>query len=645
MEAIPMGDEIESTCQAPGFTADGIAESLRDAFFLTNRIGDVIYVGKSLAEMLGTVPDSLVGRNISSLIRQDRLDHFLALRERLLSGEALQVEWEMVREDGFPSYLRLFLAPWRRGEEIVGVAGIAWDMTDNVLGERELERKALLLQLQMDILERLSVAEGITEMLRVIVDSACGAMGMEAGCMASLYPSERGWLVRRIIQARWPLSTSRVALWNELPGRDVAGVMESMEIFALREGEGPQEWTELQNYGSIIVVPILSSPRGAFVLMMASVVEMELQPLEVEFLRGLVSIAGQALKRAELIASLRQSEESYANLADSVREAVALVQSEKVLYANWSMANLMGFDSPDEMVGSMLEDFITADSLEDLRRRLREDDYVPSKARMLLKRRGGQEFITDVEIVRLPYGNRRLFQVMIRGEEDTGSVVTQSQMEFMSRLSHDFRTPLVSVSGFADILERLVEPGEDTRIAECLSGLKRGVTRLNRIVDNMLTLAKAGPTRPAAMADSSQVVREVLEDFTEAARVGGVEVVIPQDLPLVPMSEGDLHEVLQNLLSNAFRAVRGVESPRIVVGYGSSKGYHFFSVEDNGVGIPEEHHESVFKPLFRLVSGDEGSGLGLSIVRQILKASGGDVWLKSAPGMGTTFFFSIPMNP
>jgi PAS domain S-box-containing protein len=642
MDALAKRNEKQPICETPAFTSEVAAESLHDNFFLLDRVGNFIYISPALAEILEISPNWLIGKNVSDLLRQDKQEHFLALRERLLSGEALQIEWEIPRDSADSLYLRIFLAPWRRGEEVVGVVGAAWDITEAVLGERELEKKALLLRLQMDVLERLGKADGVTEMLRVIVDKACEALGMEAGCMASLYNSERGWLIRQIIQTRWPLSAAKVALWRELPGREVAKAMENMQIFSLREGEGPQEWMELQNYKSTLVVPILSSSRGGFALILASMNGREWRSLERDFLQGLVSIAGQALRRAELVGSLRQSEEIYVNLADSVSEAIAIIESEKVIFANQTMSNLMGFTKPSEMVGTMLGDFVFLDSLEDLRVRAKEDDYVPGKMRLRLKRHQGQEFVTNVEITRLPYGNKRVFQVMIKGEGEAGPQDALSQIEFMSRLSHDFRTPLVSVSGFADILDRFLEPEKDSKEEECLGGIKRGVMRLNRIVDNMLTLSRVQPAHEEKWADSSQVLREVLEDFTESIRNGRIDVVIPDGLPSVPISEGDLQEVFQNLLSNAFRAVRGVENPRITVGYEFFKEHHFFSIGDNGVGIPEEHHESVFKPLFRLVSGDEGSGLGLSIVRQILRARSGDVWLTSTPGTGSTFHFSIP---
>lgn len=643
MDAMALGDEMESDSPRGAFTADELIQSLRDSFFLVDRFGSFVYACPLLAEMMGERPENMTGKNLTELLPSGHINHFLMLREKLLSGEPAQFEWELTGENGSPSYMRISLHPWRRGDEMVGAVGLVWDITDAVIGERELEKKALLLRLQMDVLEGLQEAGGITEMLHVIVDRACEALGMDAACLASIYPSERGWLARQIIDTRWPLGQPLIAQWKELPGRALESLLENMEIFSIEEGEGPVEWIAPFQPRLTLVTPMVASPRGAFVLIMISREEREWHQFEREFLRGLVSIGGQALQRAEIVGSLRQSEESYVNLAESVNEAIAIVESGKLVFANRAMAKLMGYVDAGEMKGMSLEDFVLPESLRELRLRSLGKELAPGKVRIHLRRPQGQEFLTDVEITHLPYGSRRAYQVMIKGIEGFENE-GDSDPDFIARLSHDFRTPLVSVTGFADILERLVAEGNNARVEECIDGIKRGVKRLNRMVDNMLVLARTQVVSKDNWGNPSRVIQDVLEDLRQDIREAGVEVVIQDDMPPVLVSESELQEIFQNLLSNALRAVRGVASPRVAVSHEASEDHHVFSIEDNGVGIPEKYHESVFKPLFRLVKGEEGSGLGLSIVRQIVRAHGGDIWVKSSVGVGTAFYFSLPIN-
>ncbi|OFW55546.1 MAG: hypothetical protein A2V52_05665 [Actinobacteria bacterium RBG_19FT_COMBO_54_7] len=641
MDAMALGGERELTSPWEVFTSEDMIDSLKNSFFLVDRFGCFIYACRLFAKMLGESPESIIGKNISELLPNEHLNRFDAWRDKLLSGQSVEFEWELPLDDENPGYIRISLNPLLKDEELVGAVGMVFDITKVVIGERELEKKALLLQLQMDVLESLCETGGITETLREIVDRACEALSMDSGCLASVYPSERGWLARQIINNRWPVIGPDVVQWKEVPGKSLHQLLDNKEIFSLEEGEGPVEWVAPLEAKLALVTPMAASPGGAFVLIMVSSEERQWHGFEREFLQGLVSIGGQALQRAEMSAALRQSEESYMNLAEGIVEAIAIIESETLIYTNQAMAKLMGFEDGSEMKGMSLKDFVTPESLQELRLRSHRRGLAPGKMRIHLRRPAGQELLTDVEITHLAYGHRRAYQVMIKGclerddEDDT-------DFEFMSRLSHDFRTPLVSVNGFADVLQRLVGDHEDAKVEECVQGIKRGVKRLNRMVDNMLTLARADAVSTGGWSNPTRIIQEVVEDLRQFIYEAGVDIVIQPDIPPISVGESDLQEIFQNLLSNAIRAVRGVANPRVAVGYESSGGNHVFNVQDNGVGIPQKYHETIFKPLFRLATGADGSGLGLSIARKILRAHGGDIWIKSASGVGTTFYFSIP---
>lgn len=642
MDSETLGCDKEAVCPKEVFASDEVIESLKNSFFLVDESGRLVYACPILARLLRTSQAGMAGKNIQDLIPAGYAEHFSDMRARLRSGRAIEFEWELTDEKGEPSYVRVSLNPWRKGDKVVGAVGMAFDITEEVMAERELEKKVLLLRMQMDVLESLSETGGITETLREIVDRAADALGMDAACLASIYPSERGWLSRQIIDNKWPMGGPVIAQWKEIPGKSLSELLDHMDIFSLEQGEGPLEWLSLLEPELVIVTPMASSPNGAFVLILASSEARQWHGFEKEFLEGLVSIGSQALQRAEMVGTLRQAEESYMGLAESVSEAIAIVESENVVFVNQAMARLMGVDDPNELKGTRLGDFLLPESLQDVRLRSHRKELGVGKLQVRVRRPGGEEFTTEVEISHLPYGHRRAYQVMIKG--DMGGEDPQD-MEFMSRLSHDFRTPLVSVTGFADLLERLTAGREDEKVEECVQGIKRGINRLSRMVENMLTLARAESVPSESWSDSGRVLQEVIGDLRQFIYETGLEIKVPEKMPEVKMSESELQEVFQNLLSNAIRAVRGVANPRVTVGYEFSGSYHIFSFEDNGVGIPQKYHESVFKPLFRLTSGADGSGLGLSIVRKILRAHGGDIWVKSASGFGTTFYFSIPSEP
>ncbi|MDY6793830.1 MAG: PAS domain S-box protein [Actinomycetota bacterium] len=624
-----------------GAGRDGVAESLRETLFVIDLHGRFVSVPPVLAGLAGIIPEEMVGRSLEDLLPRDRHGTAAIIRERLDVGKEYQADWELTDEDGTPVFLRVHLSPWRKGGEVVGALGMAYDVTDEVGSERELERKALLMRLQMDVLEGLARAEGITEIMRVIVDKSLEALGIEAGCLAALYPSERGWLARQIVQQGWSLGEARVAKWRELSEGDLGRRLDGGEIFALREREGPGEWLEPFISPSILVTPILTSPRGAFVLMLVSNEYREWREMEREFLTGLMSIAERELHRAELLGNLRRWEDGYLELLESASDAIAVMENERIAYANPPMVRLIGFPSPEDVVGLKLENILSISSLEELRERVKGMGLVPRRVRINLLRQG-EEYEAEVEITSIPLASRRAYQLMVKDLKDPVNGDLPVGFDFISRLSHDFRTPLSSVMGYIHYLGKVLEADGRPQVEESLGGLRRGVKRLSRLVDNMLNLAKSRAQPEQGWAYPSQVIGEVLEDLRDVVHDQGVEVVVPGELPCVPVLEGELQEIFQNLITNAVRAVSGVESPKVEVGYRFKGDSHIFSVSDSGVGIPDEHQEDIFLPLFRLVSGDEGSGLGLSIVRQILRVRGGDIWVRSHLGKGTTFYFSIP---
>jgi signal transduction histidine kinase len=118
-------------------------------------------------------------------------------------------------------------------------------------------------------------------------------------------------------------------------------------------------------------------------------------------------------------------------------------------------------------------------------------------------------------------------------------------------------------------------------------------------------------------------------------------VVTCDPLPEVNLEGTLLMQLFQNLIENAVK-YRGKDVPRIHIGAGQERGCDFFSVRDNGVGIPEHQKERIFEPFKRLHGHKiSGSGIGLAICKKIVERAGGRIWVESEPGKGSTFFFTL----
>jgi light-regulated signal transduction histidine kinase (bacteriophytochrome) len=219
--------------------------------------------------------------------------------------------------------------------------------------------------------------------------------------------------------------------------------------------------------------------------------------------------------------------------------------------------------------------------------------------------------------------------------------------EFTCIASHDLQEPLLGISSYCRILledysEKLDEDGR--RRLEALVGL---CERLSRLIRDLLTYSQIGRTQPdGGLADLNEVVRDVLETLGPAVdqRGGAVRGVDP--LPTVVAARVWIGAVFRNLVANGLKFN---ESRQPLVEIGSVAGEPAtLYVRDNGIGIPDHHHETIFAMFRRLHSRSkyEGTGAGLTFVRKIVDAHGGRVWLESRPGAGSTFYFTLgPHKP
>lgn len=226
------------------------------------------------------------------------------------------------------------------------------------------------------------------------------------------------------------------------------------------------------------------------------------------------------------------------------------------------------------------------------------------------------------------------------------AAVNRELEAFAYSVSHDLRAPLRAISGFSQLLledyvENLDEKGKDY-----LGRINSQVGHMEQLISDLLQLARV--TRADMnwqRVDLSELAREIIEDLCESGPDRGAEVLISDSLK----AEGDpvlLRQCLENLLSNAWKFTVKVRHAKIKVDSLEIEGQRTFFVEDNGVGFDMKYADNIFVPFQRLHSMEEyeGTGIGLSTVQRIVLRHGGRIWCDSAPGAGTTFFFTLGQN-
>jgi PAS domain S-box-containing protein len=216
--------------------------------------------------------------------------------------------------------------------------------------------------------------------------------------------------------------------------------------------------------------------------------------------------------------------------------------------------------------------------------------------------------------------------------------------QFAYSASHDLQEPLRMVAVYGELLKKefggQLGPSGDQYIGYTIQGARQMEHLLGDL--RAYTLASSAVRVPTEALDAGQILARTLANL-ESVIKNNDGLVSQAALPHVRMHEFQLEQLFQNLIGNAIR-YRSAAPPRIYVAAERQEGEWLFSIKDNGIGIDPQYKEQIFGIFQRLHSTAEypGTGMGLAICQRIVERAGGRIWVESAPGRGSTFFFTLP---
>ncbi len=217
--------------------------------------------------------------------------------------------------------------------------------------------------------------------------------------------------------------------------------------------------------------------------------------------------------------------------------------------------------------------------------------------------------------------------------------------EMISAVSHEMRTPLTAMLGFSEFL--LENEVDQEKLRGILQTIHKETERLNDLIGNFLDLQrlKGQGGSYSEMVSVPQLLQQGVKLFTINKGMHRVTVDCPADLPPVKGDREKLHQVMINLLSNACKY--SPPGSGVVVDASLSEDRIIIAVKDEGIGIPFEMRDRVFERFYRIDNSDRrmvgGTGLGLALVKDIIDAHGGKIWIESRSPRGTAFFISLPV--
>jgi PAS domain S-box-containing protein len=216
---------------------------------------------------------------------------------------------------------------------------------------------------------------------------------------------------------------------------------------------------------------------------------------------------------------------------------------------------------------------------------------------------------------------------------------------FTYTVSHDLKAPLVTIRGFLGFVEKDVTAGNVGRVKSDIARIVSATNKMHTLLDDLLELSRIGRMmNPSEAVSFEAIAREAVELVRGRIEARGVQVEIASGLPQVFGDRVRLIEVVQNLVDNAVRFMGPQPAPRIEIGQCGmdADGKPIFYVRDNGVGIEPPYHDKVFGLFNKLDPQTEGTGVGLALVKRIVEAHGGRIWVESeGAGKGAMFLFTL----
>lgn len=229
------------------------------------------------------------------------------------------------------------------------------------------------------------------------------------------------------------------------------------------------------------------------------------------------------------------------------------------------------------------------------------------------------------------------------------AVLQQSNQElerFAYACSHDLQEPVRMINIYAGILEKKCAELLDPKGRQHLHNILMSADRIRKMIQDILAFSRVGREEiQYESVDCNEIVREVLAEFESTIQEKKANVII-NPLPTFSTSTTLIRVLLQNLIGNALKFEDGSRPLEIEVSAVREGIYWRFAIRDTGIGIDPQYHERIFV-LFQRLHGKEqypGTGIGLSTCKKFLQLCGGDIWLESALGKGTTFFFTLPAS-
>ena len=363
--------------------------------------------------------------------------------------------------------------------------------------------------------------------------------------------------------------------------------------------------------------------------------------------------------------ALSEAEEKYRTLVESSTDAIIILCRNKLVYHNKAYEKLIGCNFDDSETAEFLS-FVHPSHLEKAKSYISRASESGGRVGVIICSRDGQEFYVELTKKQIQFERRHALMIVIhdttelrrneqemREAKEAAESANRTKSEFLARMSHEIRTPMNGVIGMTEILKSTALSTKQRMYVETI---RRSGHTLLTVINDILDFSKveAGKLELECIEfDLVQLVEDVVELLGLRANAKGLELVCDISPGLFGHFEGDPHRLRQVLMNMVGNAVKFTESGQVVVGVslledGADGQLVKFQIEDSGIGIPEDAQTGIFEAFAQADGATTrrfgGTGLGLTISKQLAEMMGGQVGLESDEGIGSNFWFTAKLK-
>ncbi len=598
-EARSKGDYLQS-----------LIRNVTDAIISIDSQGKVVEWNKGAQKLFGCAREEILGKELDAIIvPKDKKEEAATITKRAMAGrEIINFETSRQRKNGTLSNVLLSASPIIKGKKFLGAVAIYKDITERkraleALQASEEKYKTLTSNINVGVYRNTVGPKGKFIEVNPAIVKMFGYKSREeflALNVADLYqnPADRQKFNNKMLKFGYVRDEEL-----QLKKKDGTPFISSVSAVAAKDKKG-----KVMHYDGII----------------------------------------------EDITERKQAEEALrikdSAIASSI-SAIAITDLEgNLTYVNNSFLKLWGYNNAEEVIGKPAIKFW---QLEEKASKVLEVSHHKGSwiGELVAMRKDGSLFDVHLFASRVtdeagkPICMMASFIDITERKRIENEIKRKSQEleSFVYTVSHDLKSPLISIKGFSELLKASSSDKLGEKGLHQLERIVKNIDEMNRLIGDLLKLSRAGKTtQQPQKIDTLSLAKEIVEELNLQFKIDHPTARY-RNLPVIYADWLHFRQILQNLMSNAYKFRDENKKLEITVGCTEVHNTYQFYVKDNGIGIEEQHLEDIFHIFRRLEYKQvEGTGAGLAIVKKIVESNGGKIWVKSAKGKGSTFYFTFP---